>query len=141
MSLVQVFEGRPSVVANNGWTVYVSVRDAAYLQTKRDWKRKLAAAHPDRGGAHDAFLAVHQAYTDWHTVAAAEYEVLGLLPPDMGGAFSATDRPRKGYANMTCEGCRQVFTVERCRVARRRYCSRLCKSWCRTKRAKEGGAR
>lgn len=48
MSLIPLIFGRPAILSHRNGLVYLSVHDAAYLQTKAAWKRKLRELHPDR---------------------------------------------------------------------------------------------
>lgn len=73
---------RPATLQVDGWTVYVSIRDAAYMAELRRWKQRLAAVHPDRGGTARKFRMVMGARIRWQCQEAKWYADLGLLPPD-----------------------------------------------------------
>lgn len=128
MSLIPTYAGRPSVLHIDGWTVYVSVRDAAYTHTKREWRHKLAAAHPDRGGSHDAFLATKRQFDRWRRGEAEWYQSLGLLPPDGWRADTIAGLPRQllDRVEVTCGACGRTFRVNRCHATKARFCSRIC---------------
>jgi len=82
--LLEVFPGRPATVIHDGWTVYVAVRDRAYLTTLKAFKRMLRDAHPDKNGGNGgaAFRKIHLQRLKWQNAEAQWYGRLGLLPPD-----------------------------------------------------------
>jgi hypothetical protein len=79
---IPVFKGRPAVVVLNGWTIYLSIHDSAYMMTLRTWKQRLARAHPDKGGTSTKFREVYQKKRAWQLEEALWYAQLGMLPPD-----------------------------------------------------------
>lgn len=89
--MVPSIPGRPGVVKIDGWTIYVGIRDAAYLRENRLWRAKIAAAHPDKvlnprykGGR---FRECLNSYTKWKNLQRKEYWRIGeLMPPDWRGA-------------------------------------------------------
>jgi hypothetical protein len=94
--LVKKRANRPSVLKVDGWHVYISIRDGEYERLVKWWRRKLTAAHPDRGGTHHRFLTVNRAFTRWRMQEAAWYAQCDLLPPDgWKGAASTLNRRRR----------------------------------------------
>lgn len=82
MSLIPIRADRPAVIEKDGWTHYISVHDAQYMEAKRAWKRTLAQHHPDGGGTDYAFRTRYERYTAWREKEAAYYAQFNLLPPD-----------------------------------------------------------
>lgn len=80
--LVPVFRDRPTIIKRDGWTIFVSVADADYFKTKRQWLQKRIAAHPDKGGSSDDFTKITARYDQWRDYESLRYASYGLLPPD-----------------------------------------------------------
>lgn len=80
--LIPQKDGRPAVMVVDGWTVFVSIRDAAYEAEMKRWRQRLAAVHPDRGGSAWKFRKVMGQRIRWQCEEARWYARLGLLPPD-----------------------------------------------------------
>ena len=73
---------RPARVFIDGAWVYVHIHDAEYLRIKADYRRRLAAAHPDRGGSAYDFRTVSNSRRGWLAREVIYYARLGLTPPD-----------------------------------------------------------
>jgi hypothetical protein len=120
MELMPVFRDRPSTVGHDGWIVFVSIRDAYYLAERRRWLGRIKAAHPDRQGTKEAFLAEWSHYQKWRRQERASYAVLGLRPPlenDLARTDDSAIRPTCGHCGGPLpHGCKP----------RTFYCSRLC---------------
>lgn len=104
--LLQKREGRPTHITDNGWTVFISIRDAEYERQMKGWRGKLKAAHPDCGGTHYKFLAMHRTFVRWRKAEADWYAQYDLTPPDgwRGAAVLLNRRRRlKGLVHGTEE--------------------------------------
>ena len=66
----------------DGWVVDLTVHDTYYLNKKREWKRKLVEAHPDRGGSPRLFRATERRRKAWQAEEWVYYLELGVDPPD-----------------------------------------------------------
>ena len=84
MNLVRSITGRPPIVKLDGWVIYLSVHDTEYLRTRREWRQKLRAAHPDQGGSTYQFRRAMGSYGAWRAAENRYYARLGLTPPRWG---------------------------------------------------------
>ena len=84
MDLVRSLTGRPPIVKLDGWVIYLSVHDAEYLRTRREWRQKLRVAHPDQGGSAYRFRLSMGAYRSWLATENRYYARLSLTPPRWG---------------------------------------------------------
>jgi len=91
--------GRPLYVSVAGGKLYVSAHDAFHLQTQRDFKRRIRAAHPDHHHsiwAHSRTRKLLTARSRWEEAEARWYAHLWLDPPVRGvrgaGRDADTDR-------------------------------------------------
>lgn len=80
--------GRDPVITVDGCRIYLHIHDAEYMRQRAEWKRRLAAAHPDHGGTTAAFRVVMGQRLAWLRAEALYYARLGLLPPDGWGEHS-----------------------------------------------------
>lgn len=62
--------------------LYLHIHDAEYMRERAAWRRKLAATHPDAGGAAWRFREVSKARRAWIAREVIFYARLGLTPPD-----------------------------------------------------------
>lgn len=93
-----------SVVQKDGWNVIVSIHDSAYLEEKKKWRGRLAAAHPDHGGSGRKFRAAYRQYRGWLLQERRYYASLNLLPPKwtsrdetiLGEGFSSNTTHERG---------------------------------------------
>lgn len=82
--------GRPAVVTKFVYgvktTFFVSMRDAAFWDTRRRLTRGKASTHPDIGGStsrnSEAFRQAAKRYQAWYAKETAWYKFLGLETPD-----------------------------------------------------------
>lgn len=81
LELVPTFGTRPPVVRVGGGVVHVSVHDAEFLRQWREWRRRLAAAHPDKGGTEYRFRTALGKYRKWEFAEAKWYAQIGIDPP------------------------------------------------------------
>lgn len=79
--ILPVLPGRPATIKKDGWTFFISIHDKQALLERREWKQKIAAAHPDKGGTSDAFRRVLWLYSIWVRNQLRYYRQLGLMPP------------------------------------------------------------
>lgn len=96
--LVPVIDGRPVVIKQDGWTVFVAIHDQEYLRVKREWKRKLFELHPDRSGikpgdkrweiVNRQFRSVLVKYGQWRRDERVWYWRIKLMPPDWIGPLT-----------------------------------------------------
>lgn len=95
--IIKVIDGRPAIVKVDGWTVFLSVRDAEYLRILKQFKRRLAEAHPDKGGTAGRFRKVMSERLRWQMTEASFYASIDLLPPDgfVGAGAKARMERRK----------------------------------------------
>jgi biotin operon repressor len=80
-----VYRDRPTTLPdpeNPGWVDLISVHDADYLRVKAEWRQKLAAAHPDRGGTELGFHRTKKAQEAWSKAQTDWYAKRGLTPPE-----------------------------------------------------------
>lgn len=86
--LVPSIPGRPGTVVQDGWTVYVGIKDADYILTKRRFKRTMFDVHPDRNGGKGGaqFRSARGRYRKWCDARRREYWAIGLMPPDWRGS-------------------------------------------------------
>lgn len=80
--LIPQHQDRPAIIQHDGWTIYVSIRDAEYLRLLKVFKRRLADAHPDRGGSNYKFRKIMGERIRWQCEEARWYAQFGLYPPD-----------------------------------------------------------
>jgi hypothetical protein len=80
--------GRDPVITVKGCRIYLHIHDAEYMRQRAEWKRRLAAAHPDKGGSATAFRSILGQRVAWQRNEALYYARLGLLPPDHWGEHS-----------------------------------------------------
>lgn len=80
--LVPLLPNRPPILKLNGWTVYLSVHDSAYLNQLKTFKARLKLAHPDAGGSGAKFRHVMSQRRSWQLAEATWYAAFDLLPPD-----------------------------------------------------------
>jgi hypothetical protein len=124
-AMIRMFTGRPVVIERDGWRVFVCVRDAAYLEGKREWRQKIAAAHPDSGGCHEVFILARAAFERWRETEAEWYSRLGLQPPDGWQPTHVTGLALK--VDLICETCGLTFVMDRSHGQKnRRFCSLRC---------------
>lgn len=103
--------GRPVTIKYQGWTEYISIRDQAFLQEKRSWRKRLADSHPDRHPTRKKTAALNfrrlmTKYLVWKKLERQQYWNRGLMPPDWKGS---TPVPPPGY-RLTPNG-RWVWTT------------------------------
>lgn len=70
------------MITVNGCRIYLHIHDAEYMRQRAEWKRRLAAVHPDHGGSAAAFRSLMAQRLVWQRAEALYYARLGLLPPD-----------------------------------------------------------
>lgn len=88
--LLPLVGDRPPIYRDRDGTItYISIHDKAYLDSKRQWKRKVAALHPDKTGngrSARQFRAVYNAYQKWLALERVWYWHHGeMMPPDWKG--------------------------------------------------------
>ena len=60
---------------------YVSLHDAEHLSQRKDWRRRLFEAHPDRGGSDETIIQLLKDRDQWSAKEEKWYKGLGLVPP------------------------------------------------------------
>lgn len=75
--------GRPSAITRDGWTVLIGVHDEYFRREVRRWRQRLAAAHPDAGGSHRAYLRVTAQRDRWLARESAWYAEHGVPLPSL----------------------------------------------------------
>lgn len=87
--LVASILGRPSWIIHEGWKECIAVSDQAFLSEKREWKRRLAAAHPDRHNqsklSAKRFRGEMRRFRLWKLRQREWYWKRNLMPPDWRG--------------------------------------------------------
>ncbi len=77
-----VYRDRPSIVPSGSGRVFISIHDAEHLRQRGEWKRKLADAHPDRGGTSFGFRKLVKQREQWDAEELQWYAQYGLMLPD-----------------------------------------------------------
>ena len=85
MSLpLPVYRDRPAFIPHAGGRIYISVHDAEYLRQRSEWRRKLAAAHPDSPtGNSFTFRRLKSQRDKWEATEVEWYAQHGLTPPEL----------------------------------------------------------
>lgn len=91
-ALIPVRQNRPAILEHAGGVIYVSLHDAEYLRRKSEWKRLIAATHPDRGGGATTARRLLRQRHAWQQAEDAWYAMLGLTPPDKATVLSLSLR-------------------------------------------------
>lgn len=101
--LIPLTGSRPPVLVLDGWTVYVAIHDQEYIRQRTEWRRRLAASHPDKSGltsedrgwatANRKFRNLLIQHGAWRFKERCFYWKLGLMPPDWRG----TPAPPHGW--------------------------------------------
>jgi hypothetical protein len=99
--LIPQFGERPSVLKVDGWTCYVSIHDQEYLRMKKEWRKRIIAAHPDKHCASSKdrgwkqatarFLSQQAQYRRWMRSERCWYWKLKMMPPDWRGPLTPPD--------------------------------------------------
>ena len=76
---------RDPVITIDGCRIYLHIHDAEYMRQRAEWKRRLAAAHPDAGGSATDFRSILGQRMAWQRNEQLYYAKLGLFPPDGAG--------------------------------------------------------
>lgn len=136
--ILQTFGEYPAFVVEDGWRIAVGVRVRAYLDDVKEWKRRLAASHPDApGGSAASFRAVKSAEERWRTRADQWFVDRGLEPPQHGqrGRQRADEAgPEPTLANGTEETIVSLLRVNRCPMALPDLCAAM--GWTLTARSR-----
>lgn len=95
--LLPVYGERPPVIEQDGWRIYVSIHDQAYLTRKRELRSKVISSHPDKGGTSNKFRLARARLMGFMQQERSWYWKIGLMPPDWKGAAA----PPHGWRETT----------------------------------------
>lgn len=94
--LIPSLPGRPAVIEQDGWKVFLSVHDKEYLRAKKQMRKEVLDLHPDKSGlspedprwerVNQRFRSANLSYIVWCRKERCWYWKFGLMPPDWKGA-------------------------------------------------------
>ncbi len=93
--LIPTFKDRPAILHWQGWHVAIGVKDSEYLRMLKVFKRRVFAAHPDRGGSGAKVRKVLSERRKFQLTQAKEYAEWELLPPDGFQGYAGVVERRK----------------------------------------------
>jgi hypothetical protein len=140
--MVRTFTGRPAIIKKDGWTIMLSVHDAAFMEERSRRRAELAQAHPDKGGTAHKFNKLMENYREWLRKEWDFYLPLGLKPPmehrrpfsygvvkELVAAEDETPRP-------LCKNCKIRPVADSRKGGFLSFCSRSCsnRDVCRRRR-------